>query len=43
LGVYRYENLVTYPWVLGFKRHAFIAHPWQYLDIDLAKRNAAAQ
>jgi oligopeptide transport system substrate-binding protein len=40
LGVYRYENLVAYPWVLGFKRHAFLPHPWKYLDIDLARRNA---
>jgi len=43
LGIYRYENLVAYPWVLGFKRNAFMAHPWKYLDIDLAKRNAALQ
>ena len=41
LGVYRYENIVAYPWVLGFKRHAFITHPWKYLDVDVAKRSAA--
>jgi oligopeptide transport system substrate-binding protein len=40
LGVYRYENLVAYPWVLGFKRNAFMPHPWKYLDIDLARRSA---
>lgn len=40
LGVYRYENLVAYPWVLGFKRHAFMTHPWKHLDIDLARRHA---
>lgn len=28
------------PLVLGFKRHAFMPHPWKYLDIDLARRNA---
>ena len=41
LGVYRYENLVAYPWVLGYKRHAFLMHPWKYLDLDSAKRNGA--
>jgi ABC-type transport system substrate-binding protein len=41
LGVYRYENLVAYPWVLGFRRNAFLAHPWKYLDVDVAKRDAA--
>jgi len=41
LGVYRYENLVAYPWVLGYKRHAFLSHPWRFLDIDVARRNAA--
>ena len=41
LGVYRYENLVAYPWVLGYKRHAFMPHPWRFLDLDVARRNAA--
>jgi ABC-type transport system substrate-binding protein len=41
LGIYRYENLVAHPWVLGLKRHAFMQHPWKYLDIDLARRNGA--
>ena len=40
LGVYRYENLLVYPWVLGFKYNAFMVHPWKFLDIDLARRNA---
>jgi len=40
LGVYRYENLVAYPWVLGYKQNAFMVHPWKYLDLDLARRNA---
>jgi ABC-type transport system substrate-binding protein len=42
LGIYRYENLVTYPWVLGFKRNAFQIHPWKYLDIDMSKRNGVS-
>ncbi len=40
LGVYRYENLVIYPWVLGFKYNSFMTHPWKFLDIDLARRKA---
>ena len=40
LGVYRYENLLVYPWVLGFKYNAFMVHPWKFLDIDMARRNA---
>jgi ABC-type transport system substrate-binding protein len=43
LGIYRYENLVAYPWVQGFKRNVFMAHPWKYLDIDTAKRNESMQ
>jgi oligopeptide transport system substrate-binding protein len=39
LGVYRYENLLHYPWVQGFKYNAFMPHPWKYLDIELARRN----
>ena len=39
LGIYRYENVVAYPWVLGLKRNAFMPHPWKYLDVDVAKRN----
>jgi oligopeptide transport system substrate-binding protein len=35
LEVYRYENLVVYPWVIGYKYNAFSAHPWMYYDIDL--------
>ncbi len=35
LEVYRYENVVVYPWVIGYKYNAFSAHPWMYYDIDL--------
>jgi len=34
LEVYRYENIVVYPWVIGYKYNAFSAHPWMYYDID---------
>ena len=35
LEVYRYENLIVYPWVIGYKYNAFSNHPWMYYDIDL--------
>jgi hypothetical protein len=38
LGVYRYENVLVHPWVVGYKYNAFNPHPWQYLDIDLDLR-----
>ena len=36
LGVYRIENTLVRPWVQGYKKHVYIEHPWQYLDVDLA-------
>jgi oligopeptide transport system substrate-binding protein len=33
LNAYRYENVVVYPWVEGYKLNVFNIHPWQYLDI----------
>jgi ABC-type transport system substrate-binding protein len=35
INAYRIENVVVYPWVIGYKYNAFNQHPWQYLDIDL--------
>ncbi len=40
LGVYRIENTLLRPWVLGYAKHVYDEHPWQYLDLDLAQRNA---
>ena len=37
IGVYRYTNTLVRPWVLGYKRHVYFEHPWQYLDIDVAR------
>jgi len=34
INAYRYENILVYPWVEGFKIHAFNFNPWQFLDID---------
>jgi len=38
LGVYRIENTVVRPWVLGYKKHVNLEHAWKYLDIDLARQ-----
>ena len=34
LNAYRYENVMAYPWVEGYKLNVFNLHPWQFLDID---------
>ncbi len=34
LNSFRIENVVVYPWVIGYKYNPFNQHPWQYLDID---------
>jgi ABC-type transport system substrate-binding protein len=41
LTVFRYENVLVHPWVLGYKYNEFDQHPWQFLDIDTGKRAAA--
>jgi ABC-type transport system substrate-binding protein len=43
LDVYRYENVVVYPWVVGFKYSGIYQHPWPYLDIDSAKKRVPVQ
>ncbi len=43
LDVYRYENVVVYPWVVGYKYSGIYQHPWPYLDIDAAKPRRAVQ
>jgi len=34
INAYRYENVIVYPWVVGYKLNVFNLHPWQFLDID---------
>ncbi len=41
--VYRYENALVQPWLLGYKYNPIQQHPWQYLDIDTARRAVAAK
>ncbi|MEP7330282.1 MAG: ABC transporter substrate-binding protein [Betaproteobacteria bacterium] len=36
-GIYRIENTITQPWVLGYKKTPFEQQVWRYLDIDLAR------
>ena len=35
LEVYRYENVLVYPWVIGYKYNAIQQHPWQFYDLDM--------
>ena len=34
INAYRYENIMLYPWVEGYKLNVFNTQPWQYLDLD---------
>jgi len=34
LHVYTVENTLVQPWVLGYKKHAYWEHPWQYVGVD---------
>jgi len=40
LGVYRIENTLVRPWVLGYKKHVNLEHAWQYLDLDPVRKTA---
>jgi len=40
LGVYRIENTLVRPWVVGYKKHINREHAWQYLDVDLARQRS---
>jgi hypothetical protein len=39
--VYRIENTLVRPWVLGYKKPVNLEHAWKYLDVDTARRAAA--
>jgi len=43
VDVYRYENVVVYPWVVGYKYSGIYQHPWPYLDVDPARKRVAVQ
>ena len=40
LGVYRIENTLVRPWVLGYKKHVNLEHTFKFLDIDPALHKA---
>ena len=39
--VFRYENVLVHPWVIGYKYNGYNQHPWAYYDIDTKLRAAA--
>ncbi|HTQ01986.1 MAG TPA: ABC transporter substrate-binding protein [Casimicrobiaceae bacterium] len=39
INAYRYENVMVYPWVEGYKLNVFNLHPWQYLDIGASGKS----
>ena len=41
LAVHRLQNHLIHPWVAGYKKHPFVQTHWRYLDIDVARREAA--
>ncbi len=43
INAYRHENVLVYPWVVGYKLNVFNVHPWLYLDIDPKVARKAVQ
>jgi ABC-type transport system substrate-binding protein len=41
--VFRYENVLVHPWLVGYKYNAFNQHPWPYFDVDTERRKAAGK
>ena len=39
INAFRYENVMVYPWVEGYKLNVFNLHPWQYLDIGASGKS----
>ncbi len=40
LTVYRYDNVLLQPWMVGYKYTPFNWNPWRYWDIDVAMRDS---
>jgi ABC-type transport system substrate-binding protein len=41
LKAFRIGNSVVAPWVGGYRKHPYyFVHPWEYLDIDVARRRS---
>lgn len=43
ITVFRYENVLTQPWLGAYKYSGFTQHPFPYLDVDVAKRRGVAR
>lgn len=43
LTVFRYENVLVHPWIIGYKYNGYNQHPWAYFDIDVQRRAAAGK
>jgi len=41
--VFRVENVLAHPWLVGYKFNGFNQHPWPYFDVDVGKRRAAGK
>lgn len=41
--MFRYENVLTQPWLGAYKYSGFTQHPFPYLDVDVAKRRGVAR
>jgi ABC-type transport system substrate-binding protein len=40
LGVYSVESTLVQPWLLGYRKNAYWEHPFEYFDLDAARRPA---
>jgi ABC-type transport system substrate-binding protein len=40
-GIYRVENTIAKPWIVGYKKDSFRSQPWRFVDVDAARLKAA--
>jgi ABC-type transport system substrate-binding protein len=43
ITVFRYENVLVHPWVVGYKYNQFAQHPWEYFDVDVERRHTTGK
>jgi ABC-type transport system substrate-binding protein len=36
-GIYRVENTIAKPWIVGYKKDSFRSQPWRFVDVDVAR------
>jgi ABC-type transport system substrate-binding protein len=39
-GIYRIENTIAKPWIVGYKKDSFRSQPWRFVDVDAARMKA---